>query len=31
LGRPGERAGERCFTAPMRADVLRPLTSPGGR
>jgi SAM-dependent methyltransferase len=31
LGRPGQRAGERCFAAPMRADVLRPLTSPGGR
>jgi SAM-dependent methyltransferase len=28
LGTPGERPGERCFTAPMRADVLRPL-SPG--
>jgi hypothetical protein len=29
LGRPGQRAGERCFAAPMRADVLRPVTSPG--
>ena len=28
LGTPGERPGERCFTAPMRADVLRVL--PGG-
>ena len=25
LGTPGERPGERCFTVPMRADVLRPL------
>ncbi len=25
LGSPGERPGERVFTAPMRADVLRPL------
>jgi SAM-dependent methyltransferase len=24
LGTPGERPGERCFVAPMRADVLRP-------
>jgi ubiquinone/menaquinone biosynthesis C-methylase UbiE len=24
LGEPGERPGERCFTQPMRADVLRP-------
>jgi SAM-dependent methyltransferase len=24
LGEPGERAGERCFRQPMRADVLRP-------
>jgi hypothetical protein len=24
LGEPGERAGERCFLVPMRADVLRP-------
>jgi 2-polyprenyl-3-methyl-5-hydroxy-6-metoxy-1,4-benzoquinol methylase len=24
LGTPGERPGERCFTVPMRADVLRP-------
>ena len=23
LGTPGERPGERCFVAPMRADVLR--------
>jgi SAM-dependent methyltransferase len=23
LGEPGERPGERCFTAPMRVDVLR--------
>jgi len=23
LGEPGERAGERCFLAPMRVDVLR--------
>lgn len=28
LGTPGPRPGERCFTAPMRADVLRPV-SPG--
>ena len=27
LGTPGERAGERCFVAPMRADVLRPLSA----
>jgi SAM-dependent methyltransferase len=27
LGEPGERAGERCFMAPMRADVLRPAPS----
>jgi hypothetical protein len=27
LGTPGERPGERCFTAPMRADVLRPLSA----
>jgi SAM-dependent methyltransferase len=27
LGTPGEQAGERCFTAPMRADVLRPLSA----
>ncbi len=27
LGEPGERAGERCFVAPMRADVLRPALS----
>jgi hypothetical protein len=26
LGTPGERPGERCFTVPMRADVLRSLT-----
>jgi SAM-dependent methyltransferase len=26
LGTPGERPGQRCFTAPMRADVLRPVT-----
>ncbi|HEX3975596.1 MAG TPA: methyltransferase domain-containing protein [Solirubrobacteraceae bacterium] len=26
LGTPGERPGERCFAAPMRADVLRPLS-----
>jgi SAM-dependent methyltransferase len=26
LGTPGERPGRRCFTAPMRADVLRPVT-----
>jgi SAM-dependent methyltransferase len=25
LGTPGQRPGERCFVAPMRADVLRPL------
>ena len=25
LGTPGQRPGERCFTAPMRADVLRVL------
>jgi SAM-dependent methyltransferase len=25
LGTPGERPGERCFVAPMRADVLRPV------
>jgi SAM-dependent methyltransferase len=25
LGTPGERPGQRCFTAPMRADVLRPV------
>jgi SAM-dependent methyltransferase len=25
LGTPGPRPGERCFVAPMRADVLRPL------
>jgi hypothetical protein len=24
LGTPGERPGQRCFVAPMRADVLRP-------
>ena len=23
LGEPGQRAGERCFVQPMRADVLR--------
>lgn len=27
LGTPGQRPGERCFTAPMRADVLRPLSA----
>ena len=27
LGEPGERAGERCFLQPMRADVLRPVLS----
>jgi SAM-dependent methyltransferase len=27
LGTPGERPGERCFVAPMRADVLRPICS----
>ncbi len=27
LGSPGERPGQRCFTAPMRADVLRPVTA----
>lgn len=27
LGEPGERAGERSFVAPMRADVLRPIVS----
>jgi hypothetical protein len=27
LGTPGERPGERCFVAPMRADVLRPLSA----
>jgi SAM-dependent methyltransferase len=27
LGTPGERPGERCFVAPMRADVLRPATA----
>jgi SAM-dependent methyltransferase len=27
LGTPGDRPGERCFTAPMRADVLRPVTA----
>lgn len=27
LGEPGERAGERCFRQPMRADVLRPAAS----
>jgi hypothetical protein len=26
LGTPGEHPGERCFVAPMRADVLRPLS-----
>ncbi len=26
----GERPGERCFVAPMRADVLRPLTPSRG-
>jgi len=26
LGTPGQRPGERCFTAPMRADVLRPVS-----
>ena len=26
LGTPGPRTGERCFAAPMRVDVLRPLT-----
>jgi ubiquinone/menaquinone biosynthesis C-methylase UbiE len=30
LGTPGERPGERCFVAPMRADVLRPVTAAGG-
>lgn len=25
LGEPGERAGERCFLSPTRADVLKPL------
>jgi hypothetical protein len=30
LGMPGLRAGERCFTAPMRADVLRPITAGEG-
>jgi SAM-dependent methyltransferase len=30
LGTPGERPGERCFVAPMRADVLRPATAGGG-
>jgi len=27
LGTPGQRPGERCFVAPMRADVLRPLSA----
>ncbi len=27
LGEPGERPGERCFVAPMRADLLRPRRS----
>jgi SAM-dependent methyltransferase len=27
LGSAGERPGQRCFTAPMRADVLRPVTA----
>ncbi len=27
LGTPGQRPGERCFVAPMRADVLRPVPS----
>jgi SAM-dependent methyltransferase len=26
LGSPGQRPGERCFVAPMRADVLRPVS-----
>jgi hypothetical protein len=30
LGTPGPRPGERCFTAPMRADVLRPITAGEG-
>jgi SAM-dependent methyltransferase len=30
LGTPGPRPGERCFTAPMRADVLRPITVAAG-
>jgi SAM-dependent methyltransferase len=31
LGSPGQRPGERCFEAPMRADVLRPLSASGRR
>jgi SAM-dependent methyltransferase len=30
LGTPGERPGERCFVAPMRADVLRPAVGSAG-
>lgn len=30
LGEAGERAGERCFLAPMRADVLRPVRPAAG-
>ncbi|MGH2895409.1 MAG: class I SAM-dependent methyltransferase [Solirubrobacteraceae bacterium] len=30
LGTPGDRPGERCFSAPMRADVLRPATPAAG-
>jgi hypothetical protein len=29
LGTPGARPGARCFTVPMRADVLRPATAAG--
>jgi hypothetical protein len=29
LGEPGEQPGERVFTQPMRADVLRPISGGG--